>query len=63
MDLAARRWNSAQPPRSARYLLRVWDDLPVRLSGVASNVIPLRPDGGRRTYRNPVNSSVYENGF
>ncbi|MFF3554623.1 hypothetical protein ACFYXL_14580 [Streptomyces tsukubensis] len=62
VDLAARRWNSAQPPRSARYLLRVWEDLPDELPGVTGNVVPLCPGGARQTYRNQV-PSAYENGF
>jgi hypothetical protein len=28
VDFAARRWNTANPPQTARYLLRMWADLP-----------------------------------
>ncbi|MFC7928735.1 hypothetical protein [Streptomyces cinereoruber] len=64
VDVVARRWDHARPPQSARYLLRIWDDLPSH--GPAAqpvNVIPLRRTGGWQTYRNQTTASAYENGF
>ncbi|MBA0053666.1 hypothetical protein E0L36_23195 [Streptomyces sp. AJS327] len=66
VDLAGRRWDSEHPPRSARYLLRVWGDLPEAPPTGAdgrstSNVSAAR--AGWRPYRNTTAISAYENGF
>lgn len=64
VEIIARRWDPAQPPKSARYLLRIWADLPSQgpTDGPTSNVVPLRRDGGWKPFRAPE-PSAYQNGF
>ncbi|GAA3162216.1 MULTISPECIES: hypothetical protein [Streptomyces] len=63
VDVIARRWDPARPPKTARYLLRIWSDLPSAAPAdiATSNVVPLRPDTAWRPSRTPM--SAYENGF
>lgn len=68
VEMVARRWNSAHPPQSARYLLRIWADLPSQgpadSDSPAGIVVPLRTkSGGWIPFRNPTEPSAYENGF
>lgn len=65
VEMIARRWDPARPPQSARYLLRIWADLPARppADEPDGNVVPLRSGPGRRPFRNPERSSAYQNGF
>ncbi|GAA2929358.1 hypothetical protein [Streptomyces mexicanus] len=66
VEIIARRWDPARPPQSARYLLRIWDDLPMQAPAdpPAGNVVPLRREpGGWRPFRNPAKPSAYQNGF
>ncbi|MFE4633110.1 hypothetical protein ACFRJ1_06990 [Streptomyces sp. NPDC056773] len=63
VEVITPRWSSASPPATARYLLRIWDDLP-SASPAVDNVVPLRLDPrGRSAYRNPSTPSAYLNGF
>ncbi|MGJ5898383.1 hypothetical protein ACSCBZ_41540 [Streptomyces niveiscabiei] len=62
VEVISRRWDPGRPPQSARYLLRIWDDLPSQVP--APNVVPLRREsGGWKPYRNPARASAYQNGF
>ncbi|MET8980934.1 hypothetical protein ABZX85_35565 [Streptomyces sp. NPDC004539] len=62
VEFISRRWDPGRPPQSARYLLRIWDDLPSQVP--AHNVVPLRREsGGWKLYRNPARASAYQNGF
>ncbi|MFJ8385599.1 hypothetical protein ACIQ9Q_14005 [Streptomyces sp. NPDC094438] len=66
VEVIARRWDPARPPQSARYLLRIWDDLPSQVPAEApkGNVVPLRREvAGWKPFRNPAKSSAYQNGF
>ncbi len=64
VDIVARRWDHGRPPQSARYLLRIWDDLPSHDSAAhPGNVVPLRRSGSWHTYRNETTPSAYQNGF
>jgi hypothetical protein len=66
VEMVARRWNTDRPPQSARYLLRIWADLPAEAPVAASpgDVVPLsRQPGGYIPFRNTVNASAYQNGF
>lgn len=66
VDMVAGRWNAERPPQSARYLLRIWADLPAESPVTASpgNVVPLhRRPGGWMPFQNAANTSAYENGF
>ncbi|MFF3157993.1 hypothetical protein [Streptomyces sp. NPDC057910] len=66
VEVIARRWDPARPPQSARYLLRIWDDLPSQVPAEApkGNVVPLRREAaGWKAFRNPAKSSAYQNGF
>lgn len=66
VEMVSRRWNSDHPPKSARYLLRIWADLPSHASAAASqrNVVPLRRQpGGWIPFQNTAAPSAYQNGF
>ncbi|MEU9120551.1 hypothetical protein AB0C96_11940 [Streptomyces sp. NPDC048506] len=66
VEMVARRWNADRPPQSARYLLRIWADLPSHASAAASqgNVVPLRrQSGGGIPFQNTAAPSAYQNGF
>ncbi|MGW6600513.1 hypothetical protein [Streptomyces sp. NPDC055036] len=66
VEMVARRWNADRPPRSARYLLRIWADLPSHTPAAASrgNVVPLRRQpGGWAPFQNTAEPSAYQNGF
>ena len=66
VEMVARRWNTDRPPQSARYLLRIWADLPAEVPVAASpgNVVPLRRQpGGYVPFQNTSNASAYQNGF
>ncbi|GAB2787912.1 hypothetical protein GCM10027091_20650 [Streptomyces daliensis] len=66
VELVTRRWNVDRPPQSARYLLRIWDDLPSSGPSTSSteNVVPLRRQpGGWAPFQNTAKPSAYQNGF
>ncbi|MFE0177969.1 hypothetical protein ACFWZ2_37235 [Streptomyces sp. NPDC059002] len=66
VEVIARRWDPARPPQSARYLLRIWDDLPSHVPAEApqGNVVPLRRESsGWKPFRNSAKPSAYQNGF
>ncbi|MER6018739.1 hypothetical protein [Streptomyces anulatus] len=66
VEMVARRWNADRPPQSARYLLRIWADLPSHAPAAASpgNVVPLRrQSGGWIPFQNTAALSAYQNGF
>ncbi|MEV2264053.1 hypothetical protein AB0J13_36095 [Streptomyces anulatus] len=66
VEMVARRWNADRPPQSARYLLRIWADLPSHAPAAASpgNVVPLRrQSGGWIPFQNTAAPSAYQNGF
>lgn len=66
VEMVARRWNMDRPPQSARYLLRIWADLPeAHVPGKSvANVLSLRrPPSGHVPFQNTVNASAYQNGF
>ncbi|WP_203186080.1 hypothetical protein [Streptomyces pratensis] len=66
VEMVARRWNADRPPQSARYLLRIWADLPSHAPAAASsgNVVPLRrQSGGWIPFQNSAAPSAYQNGF
>ncbi|UNZ18170.1 hypothetical protein [Streptomyces sp. 891-h] len=68
VEMAARRWNTSRPPQSARYLLRIWDDLPAHCppSAQTGNVVslPRQPGPGAwAPFQNVAQSSAYQNGF
>ncbi|MFF3015924.1 hypothetical protein [Streptomyces sp. NPDC057939] len=66
VEMVARRWNSERPPLSARYLLRIWADLPDQAPepAVRTNVVPLRRQPGTWVpFQNTAQPSAYQNGF
>ncbi|WP_406395568.1 hypothetical protein [Streptomyces sp. NBC_00887] len=67
VEMVARRWNADRPPQSARYLLRIWADLPSHAPPAAAsqgNVVPLRrQSGGWVPFQNTAAPSAYQNGF
>lgn len=66
VEMVARRWNADRPPQSARYLLRIWADLPSHAPAAASqgNVVPLRRQpAGWVPFQNTAAPSAYQNGF
>ncbi|MFH9649028.1 hypothetical protein ACH4MU_29865 [Streptomyces albidoflavus] len=66
VEMIARRWNSDHPPKTARYLLRIWADLPDHApkGALQDNVVPLRRQPGKWTpFQNTANASAYQNGF
>lgn len=66
VEMVARRWNADRPPQSARYLLRIWADLPSHASAAApqGNVVPLRrQSAGWIPFQNTAAPSAYQNGF
>ncbi len=66
VEMVARRWNADRPPQSARYLLRIWADLPSHAPAAApqGNVVPLRRhSGGWVPFQNTAEPSAYQNGF
>ncbi|MFB7085700.1 hypothetical protein [Streptomyces sp. NPDC056296] len=66
VEVVARRWNADRPPQSARYLLRIWADLPSHASAAASqgDVVPLRRQPpGWIPFQNTASPSAYQNGF
>jgi hypothetical protein len=66
VDMVAGRWNADRPPQSARYLLRIWADLPAESPVTASpgNIVPLhRRPGGWLPFQNTASTSAYQNGF
>lgn len=65
VEMVARRWNADRPPQSARYLLRIWADLPSYAVGASNgNVVPLRRQpGGWVPFQNTAKTSAYQNGF
>ncbi|MEU7230067.1 hypothetical protein [Streptomyces chrestomyceticus] len=64
VEIIARRWDAARPPQSARYLLRIWADLPSQAPPASQGkVVPLRRAAGWQPYRNPSQPAAYENGF
>ncbi|MGW1123841.1 hypothetical protein [Streptomyces sp. NPDC002526] len=63
VEMVARRWNADRPPLSARYLLRIWADLPSH-APAAGNVVPLRrQSSGWIPFQNTAVPSAYQNGF
>ncbi|GAA1219201.1 hypothetical protein GCM10009665_06550 [Kitasatospora nipponensis] len=66
VEMVARRWNADRPPLSARYLLRIWADLPDQALVPAgqTNVVPLRRQPGTWVpFQNTAQPSAYQNGF
>ncbi|MFJ8625606.1 hypothetical protein ACIRD3_22530 [Kitasatospora sp. NPDC093550] len=66
VEMVARRWNTSRPPLSARYLLRIWADLPDQAPAAAAgtNVVPLRRQPGTWVpFQNTAQPSAYQNGF
>ncbi|MBT2405565.1 MULTISPECIES: hypothetical protein [unclassified Streptomyces] len=66
VEMVARRWNADRPPQSARYLLRIWADLPSHTPAAVpqGNVVPLRRQpGGWVPFQNTAEPSAYQNGF
>lgn len=66
VEVIARRWDPSRPPQSARYLLRIWDDLPSQVPAETAkgHVVPLRREtAGSNPFRNPAHASAYQNGF
>ncbi|MEE1803482.1 hypothetical protein PUR57_33245 [Streptomyces sp. JV176] len=66
VEMVSRRWNADRPPKSARYLLRIWADLPAHASAAATqgNVVPLhRQSGSWVPFQNTAAPSAYQNGF
>ncbi|MFF1906364.1 hypothetical protein [Kitasatospora sp. NPDC058218] len=66
VEMVARRWNADRPPLSARYLLRIWADLPDQAPEPAAqtNVVPLRRQPGSWVpYQDTAQPSAYRNGF
>ncbi|MFJ6705638.1 MULTISPECIES: hypothetical protein [unclassified Streptomyces] len=66
VEMVARRWNADRPPQSARYLLRIWADLPSHASAAVpqGNVVPLRrQSAGWIPFQNTAAPSAYQNGF
>ncbi|MEU8887282.1 hypothetical protein [Streptomyces sp. NPDC048442] len=64
VEFISRRWSASRPPQTARYLLRIWADLPPQgPDSKLSTVVPLRSvAAGWTPYRNPV-AAAYQNGF
>lgn len=66
VEMVARRWNADRPPLSARYLLRIWADLPAQApeATAQTNVVPLRRQPGTWVpFQNTAQPSAYQNGF
>lgn len=67
VEMVARRWNGSRPPQSARYLLRIWADLPSHASAAVpeGNVVPLRRQSSASwvPFQNTAADSAYQNGF
>ncbi|MFJ2818492.1 hypothetical protein [Streptomyces sp. NPDC087294] len=65
VEMVARRWNTDRPPQSARYLLRIWADLPEHASDATprGNVVPLHPRSGWIPFQSTAAPSAYQNGF
>ncbi|MFF5106119.1 hypothetical protein [Streptomyces sp. NPDC000134] len=66
VEMVAPRWNAERPPLSARYLLRIWADLPDHAPEPAArtNVVPLRRQPGTWVpFQNTAQPSAYQNGF
>ncbi len=66
VEMIARRWNADRPPQSARYLLRIWADLPSHAPAETSqgNVVLLRQRPlGWAPFQNTAEPSAYQNGF
>ncbi|MFD6417011.1 hypothetical protein [Streptomyces sp. NPDC060194] len=65
VEMVAPRWNSDRPPQSARYLLRIWADLPSDAFTVApeGNVVPLRRPSTWAPFQDTAAPSAYQNGF
>lgn len=67
VEMVARRWNASRPPQSARYLLRIWADLPSHASAAIpeGNVVPLRRQSSASwvPFQNTAAASAYQNGF
>ncbi|QKW51524.1 hypothetical protein [Streptomyces buecherae] len=66
VEMVSRRWNAERPPQSARYLLRIWADLPSHASAAApqGNVVPLRLQPGSWVpFQNAAAPGAYQNGF
>ncbi|MFF9346683.1 hypothetical protein [Streptomyces sp. NPDC014734] len=67
VEMVARRWNASRPPQSARYLLRIWADLPSHASAAIpdGNVVPLRrqSSGSWISFQQTAAPSAYQNGF
>lgn len=66
VEMVARRWNADRPPQSARYLLRIWADLPSHTpaASASGNVVPLRrQSAGWVPFQNTAAPSAYQNGF
>lgn len=66
VEVVARRWNAERPPQTARYLLRIWADLPAEapVTTAPGNVVPMRrKPGAYAPFQNAVNTSAYQNGF
>lgn len=66
VEMVARRWKADRPPQSARYLLRIWADLPSHAPAATpqGNVVPLRRQpGGWASFQNTAEPSAYQNGF
>lgn len=66
VEMVARRWKADRPPQSARYLLRIWADLPscTPPSAPQGNVVPLRPQsGGWAPFQSTAHPSAFTNGF
>ncbi|MGW0856140.1 hypothetical protein [Streptomyces sp. NPDC002690] len=66
VEMVGRRWNADRPPQSARYLMRIWADLPSHVPSELSsgNVVQLRrPSHGFVPFQNTAAHSAYQNGF
>ncbi|MDX2531597.1 hypothetical protein [Streptomyces scabiei] len=67
VEMISRRWNNDRPPQSARYLLRIWADLPSHdpTATPKGNVVPLRRQQPRGwvPFQNTAEPSAYQNGF
>ncbi|MDT0459181.1 hypothetical protein RM550_26270 [Streptomyces sp. DSM 41527] len=66
VEMVAGRWNADRPPQTARYLLRIWADLPAEgpAATAPGNVVPMRRKPGTHApFQNTANTSAYQNGF
>ncbi len=67
VEMISRRWNNDRPPQSARYLLRIWADLPSHdpTAIPKGNVVPLlrQHPRGWVPFQNTAEPSAYQNGF